>query len=311
MAAALLASVMFPAVGRADPFDHKMIPADAKWVISIDIDAARNTKSFAMVRDEALANENLRGKLDQIKDISGLSIPDGLNDITVFGKAAGTDAGVFIVHGKIDQTKTANTIQNADDFSSKTYRTYDVYGWSDNEKKQTLFAAFHTGSTLIIGHDESAVESVLDAMDGKVPTLKADSPLAAGAKSAKMVYLAAKDIPQLHGANQNPNPLMASVDSAWISVSEKGDVLNVHGELQTGSRVEAANVRLLLEGVKGMIGVAADRENADPVAKAVAGADKSFAAARDASAVDVDWPIPVDQLKTIIKAVGDKQAAKK
>jgi hypothetical protein len=307
--AAIYASFLVPVAGWADPFDPKMIPADAKWVAHIDIDAARETKSFAAVRDEMMANEDFRAKLDQIKDLTGLGIPDDLNDITLFGKAAGNDAGVVIVHGKIDQAKTVDSLHMAEQFDTKTYGKYDVYTWLDKDKNQTMWGAFHDGSTVIIGHDEMNIEATLDAMDGKGESLKADSRLSDGAKAQVLIYVAARDIPQLQGASGKPNPIAASLDSAWISLSEKGDTASARADLRATSPDNASNVRSLLEGLKGMLGISASREKADPVAKAIVAADKSFATTQKDSDVLVDWPIPVDQLKAIIKAVADNQAA--
>jgi hypothetical protein len=307
--AAICASFLVPVAGRADPFDPKMIPADAKWVAHIDFDAARNTKSFAAVRDEMMTNEDFRAKLDQIKDLTGLSIPDDVNDITLFGKASGDDAGVVIVHGKVDQAKTTESLGMAEQFDTKKHGKYDVYTWLDKDKNQTMWGAFHDGSTVIIGHSETNIEAALDAMDGKGESLKADSRLAEGAKAQVLIYVAAKDIPQLQGAGGKPNPIAASVDSAWISLSEKDDTANARADLRANSADNASNVRSLLEGLKGMLGVSASGENADLVAKAVVAADKTFATTQKDTDVLIDWPIPIDQLKAIIKAIGDKHAA--
>jgi hypothetical protein len=162
---------------------------------------------------------------------------------------------------------------------------------------------------VIIGHSETNIEAALDAMDGKGESLKADSRLAEGAKAQVLIYVAAKDIPQLQGAGGKPNPIAASVDSAWISLSEKDDTANARADLRANSADNASNVRSLLEGLKGMLGVSASGENADLVAKAVVAADKTFATTQKDTDVLIDWSIPIDQLKAIIKAIGDKHAA--
>ncbi|HEX4125478.1 MAG TPA: hypothetical protein VHY37_12175, partial [Tepidisphaeraceae bacterium] len=291
-------------------FDPKMIPADAKWVVHLDLDAARNTKIFAAVRDDFLASEDIRGKLDQIKTITGLSIPDGVDDVTVFGRGAGDDAGVVVLHGKIDRQTTINSLQNAQQFDTKNYRNHDVYTWLDTDKNQTMWGAFEDDSTVVIGHGEVNVESALDAMDAKTPTLKPDSPLAAGAKPQALLYVAAMDIPALRPDAAKSNPIISSIDSGWASISEAGDTIAVRAELRSASADAAGDVRLLLDGVRGLLGVSARRQNADPVAKAVAAADKSSTATQQDGSVMIDWPIPIARAKAIIQAVADKQAAK-
>jgi hypothetical protein len=307
-AAVLSASVLISAAVHADPFDPKTIPADAKWVVHIDVDAARHTKSFGAFCDQVLANENVRGKLDQIKDFTGLDIPDDVNDVTLYGKAAGPDAGVVIVHGKLDEKKTVDSLSMADQFESKKYGDYDVYTWLDKDKNQIMWGAFHGDSVVIIGHSEEKIDDTLDAMDGKGDSLKGDSTLAKGRKPQVLIYVAAKDIPQLHGPADKPNPVTSAIQSAWVSLTEKADVIILSGELQAATSDNAANLRSLLEGVRGMLGVAASSDNADPVAKAVVAADKSFTTTQTDNVVSVDWPVQLDQFKAIIKAIADKQA---
>jgi hypothetical protein len=84
--AALFASVFIPAVGRADPFDPKHVPADAKWLVHADLDAARDTKSFDLVRQHLLVDAGAQAKFDQLETITGVRVPDDLHDVTVYGK---------------------------------------------------------------------------------------------------------------------------------------------------------------------------------------------------------------------------------
>jgi len=310
IAAALFSSLLLPVAGFADAFDPKTVPADAKWVVHADLDAARDTKTFDVIRGRFLAADGAQMKLDQMEMITGLKIPDGLNDVTLYGSEAGDMAAVIIVHGKIDRDRTLKSLHMAQQFSSTSHGTYEVLTWLDTDKNQTMFGAFHDDTHAIIGHSEKNIETALDTMDGKADSINADSPLASGAKPQLLIYVAARDLPELHGAAGKPNPIIGAVDAGWISLSEKDDMVTVAADLNGSTAEKAAKLQQLLMGVKAFIGLNAANEDADPVAKAVGAADKTFTATLKDTTVSVSWPMPVEQATAIFTAIADKQGKK-
>jgi hypothetical protein len=310
IAATVFASALLPVVTQADPFNPKLIPAEAKWVLHVDLDAARETKSLEAVRENFLSTDAAEAKIAQIEQITGTKIPDDLDDVTLYGKDAGEEAGVILVHGNLDAAKTQNSLEMADQFASNPYGNYAIFTWFDKEKSQMMFAAFHDKSNLIVGRTEEKIQTALDAMDGKTASITPDSPLVGGANPQLLLYVAAKDIPQLHKAGEKTNPIINSLRSAWICLSEKQDKVTVHAQFTGASAETASNLRTALEGLKSMLTLAAGDENADPVAKAVVGASKSFATTQQDQAVIVDWPVSVDQMSTIVKAIAEKRDEK-
>jgi hypothetical protein len=89
-------------------------------------------------------------------------------------------------------------------------------------------------------------------------------------------------------------------------LSEKDDVLTLKAELAGTSADTAKSLQDSLNGLKGMLSLAASGQDADPVAKAVAAATKTFATTQSDKTVDVEWPISVDQVTTIVKAIASK-----
>jgi hypothetical protein len=309
--AALLACVAGPRITQADPFDPRLVPAESKWLVHADVDAARDSKSFEAVWDRILSDGAAQAKFDQIQQFTGMNIPNDVHDVTLFGKEAGDEAGVILIHGKIDQNKTLQTLQFAKEFSSTAYGNYQVLGWLDTDKNVKMYAAFHDADHLIIGRVEKNIELELDTIDGKSGSIKADSVLVSGVKPQLLVYVAAKDVPQLQGKGPKSNPVFSTVDSAWISLSEKDDMVTLRAELTSGSADNAGDIKDLLDGFRGMMRVASrDQDNPNPVAKALVAAAKSFVASQKDSKVTIEWPIPVEQVQGIINAIAEKKAAK-
>jgi hypothetical protein len=309
--AALLACLTGPRVSHADPFDPHMVPADAKWVVHADVDAARDSKSFEAVWDRLLSDGTAQAKFDQLEQMTGMNIPNDVHDVTLFGKEAGDEAGVIVLHGKIDKNKTLQTLQFAKDYASTPFGNYQVMGWFDTDKNVKMYGAFHDDDHVIIGRTEKNIELALDTIDGKSPAIKPDSVLVSGVKPQLLAYVAAKDVPQLQGKGPKSNPVFAAVDSAWISLSEKDDVVTLRAELSSSNTDDASAVNDMLNGFRGMLRMAARSEdNPNPVAKAVVAAGKSFTASLKDNTVSVEWPIQVDQMQSIINAVAAQKAGK-
>jgi hypothetical protein len=312
IAAALLACLAGARMTHADPFDPRLVPAEAKWVIHADVDIARDSKTFEAVWDRLLSGDEAQAKFDQIEQITGMNVPSDIHDITLFGKQAGDEAGVILLHAKIDRNKTLSNLQLAKESTSTTYGSYEVLAWLDTDKNVKMFGAFHDADRLIIGRTEKNIELELDTIDGKSDSIKPDSVLVSGVRPQLLAYVAAKDVPQLHGKGDKSNPVLASVDSAWISLSEKDDTVTLRAELNSGSADTASDIKDMLDGLRGMLKMAARSEdNPNPVAKAVVAATKSFTASLKDNKVTVEWPITVEQVQDIINAVASTRAAKK
>ena len=94
IAATLFTSMLIPIAGRADAFDPKQVPAQAKWVLHVDMDAARDTKSFDLIRQNILSSAAAQAKINQIDTITGMRFPEDVRDITLYGKDAGDIAAL-------------------------------------------------------------------------------------------------------------------------------------------------------------------------------------------------------------------------
>src|SRR5581483_7126667 len=97
LALSLFALLLTPSFSRADAFDPRQVPADAKWIIHADVDTARESKTFEAVWDRLLATGAAQGKFDQIEQFTGMNIPNDLQDLTLYGKEAGDEAGVILI----------------------------------------------------------------------------------------------------------------------------------------------------------------------------------------------------------------------
>ncbi len=296
----VLSGLCIPMMAWGDPFDAQRVPVDAKWVIHIDMDAARHSKTWEAVDDHLANNEGFQSSVAQIEQATGMQFPDDVHDVTLYGRAAGDEAGVVVLHGKIDHNRTIAALQMNPDYTQTDYGKYQVMSWPDKEKK--LFGAFHDDSTVVVGRTQANIEAALDTMDAKAECVK-EGPLAAGATPQLLVYVAVKDLAGLQRDKDAQSPLLKRISSGWVGLSEKDGNAVVHANLTTATPEMAEQLHTAIEGIKAMVSLAAEGANADPKAKAAANALQTLHPASDGKIVSVDWPIPLDQVTGFIASL--------
>ncbi len=298
MAAAMFyAALAMPALSWADPLDARQIPADAKWVVHIDMDAARDTKTWDAIYTKLVNNDEFQTKVGQIEQLMNGHFPRDMRDLTLYGRAAGDEAAVIILHAKMDRNQTLGFLQLMNTYQENAYGDYKVISWEDKGKR--LFASFHDDSTVLVGRLEANIQAALDTIDGKGESIK-DGPLASGIKPQLLVYVAAQDLADLKKPNEPQSPVVKEIKSGWICLSEKDGNDIVQANFLTENADTADQLHSAMSGIKAMVSMAGNGDNADPKAQAAAKALKSFTATQTDKVVTVEWPIPLEQVTDFI-----------
>jgi hypothetical protein len=313
-----IVALCITAVVRADPFDPAGVPADARYVIHLDMDAARPTQLWDAIDDRLVGNEAFGAKMGQFEMGSGMHFPRDLHDVTVYGRAAGDAAAVVVVHAKMSREQLMAALQFANNYSSDLFGQYEIASWDDDNRP--LFAAFHDGATLVIARDEDNVKSALDVMDGKAPRLAPGDALAAGAKQPALLYVAATDLPSLTPPGARPNPVLKQVDHGWLAVTERPASTTrpttapaVHdvalGVTLTAKSPDAAQqLQASAAGLKAMVGFAAMSDTAAPQVKFAAAALRTLTLTQAGNTISADVSVGVDQLEQAMDRAAGRPA---
>ena len=311
----LLAVAGVPAVARADPFDPARVPADARYVVHLDMDAARPTQLWRAAYDRLSMNEAFAAKVGQFETVSSMRFPRDLHDVTVYGRETGDAAAVVILHAKMSREQVLAAVQLAPGYASEIFGTYDLVSW-DDDGGRPLFAAFHDGATMIIGRNGDLVKGALDTLDGKTARTAVDAPLAIGGVGRAnggpptIVYAAALDPSTLAAPGTPANPVVAQVGSACVVLTERPAAPTSRPTTAPASPDAAVRVTLrakspeaaqrLLQsaaGLKAMVALGAIGRAADPNLHLAAAVLRSTTLAQTGTAVSADASVGVDQLE--------------
>src|SRR5690349_4584230 len=100
-------------VCRAAGPDPKYLPADAKWLVHVDVERLSKSQLYELVMRKAAQDEkNLvsfsrgpRQKLAAIGEVLGNRIPEDLRTVTLIGREFDEKSAVLVVKGKLDKDR--------------------------------------------------------------------------------------------------------------------------------------------------------------------------------------------------------------
>jgi hypothetical protein len=297
----LLASGM----ARAGALDPKYIPADAKWLVHVDVDALLKSQTYAMVIKEV---EQSQGKdflkqLAQYGEAIGTRIPDDIRDATLIGNGFDEKSAVLVVHAKMDKDRLIGMAKVMKEYTSSAYGGKEISNLPVNIDGDagTVSGTLLADDVLVLARTPKQVERMIDLSAGKEKPAPAGNILAKGVDGAEvMIYLAADSFAEVQ--KQYPvSPILGQVSSARVGLSEKADDVVIKAILDMTSDDVAKQGKGALEGLKAMVNLAAMDPEQDEETKVFAQLMKRSATRVEGNHVIVDWPVPLATVRGLIE----------
>ncbi len=177
---ALLLAAALPALSaHADPLAPGSIPTAAKWVMHLNVDAARGTPLWEVIRIRFIVprQDELRLRARGLENATGLAFPHDLIDVTLYGTGYDDDSACILLHAHFNRARTIAFLRQNPQFSTIDYHGHALIGWRDQGRDRLMFGSFASGDIAIVAPTANAVRLALDTLDGKSPALKPNSPL--------------------------------------------------------------------------------------------------------------------------------------
>jgi hypothetical protein len=303
---------------RGEAFTPANIPAGARWVVHVDMDAARESALWKLVQTQFIAPHQTEfdQKIRVVETLTGMKFPRDLHDVTLYGVSFAKDEACILVHAAVNQATVIDLLKLDPEFRSETHNDHEVLTWRDKDKDRLLHGAFYGQDRVIVSPEKKLVEGALDALDGKVAVVKADSPLAAfpraaaaGGKESTIVYVAGQGLAELKKAQDPASPLVAQTQAGWLAISEVNGKIVGKAALQTKTEQSATQIQQFVQGMQALVTLTASGENADDKVKAVAAALSSLNIRRDGAVISADIGVSIEALKNLIEThhIGEEQ----
>lgn len=251
--AAILAMV---GVAKAEPLNLKQVPAEAKWVAHVDVDAMREStviqKAYYKIADLCPDGERL---VDKIREFVAMDPRNDLHGITLGGTVVGQPEVALLVHAEVDQKALLDKVSKAPDYKEETYGAYKLHCWTDAKGKKhehPMAGTFAKPNMILLAPTVDILKAVLDTMDGKSPSLAGSkSPLAASVPDGALVL--ARAVGLADAKLPMKSPLVTKSDTFSLAIGESGGQSFAEAALLMKSPEDAQRVKALLDGGRAML----------------------------------------------------------
>jgi hypothetical protein len=314
LAAGLVLGAM-AAAAQGDALDLKSVPADAKWVVHLDMDLTRQSRAWAMALDRADRDSNgeARRKLAAVSTLLGSRFPEDVHGVTIVGRGvkAGPNKvamnGVMIVRAKLDRERLSALVKLNEEYTSSAYDGKEISGWRvEKEGPQRMYGSFAGDSIMVVGSSEDEVKAELDVLAGKGKALAGEGPLAAavGKGTGAMLYIAGDGLSDLR-ETAGASPIVAQLNSAWVSVSETPTDLVVRASVEAKTPEVANQLRSMGDGFKALAMLARGGDAGEK--KFIGDALGKATLAVSGTTVTLDWPVSLEVLKSAVDHAKPRQ----
>ena len=188
LAVAMLASAAVPLA--AAPLDLAAVPADAKWLMHVDMDAARNSVVVQRGGDRMLKkNPQAGAMMDVVSQMVGIDPRKDVRDVTAYGVDTDKRSGVMIVRAKVNRDFLTLMVEKAADHKTMIHRDYTLHAWTHKRDGHSgpMVGAFHRDDVMVFARTEAAVKSALDVLDGRQAAVTGNEGLAGRVRPGSIV----------------------------------------------------------------------------------------------------------------------------
>jgi len=241
---------------RAGPLNPRWVPADAKWLVHIDVNAGLHSQVGKAALDFALSNPDLKQALDKAQATLGMKLPSDIHDVTLYGRSFGPD-GVVIVHAELNRDKLMSLLQSTKDLKSSDLRGRTIYTWEEDSPKDQTDAS-HTSAgaliddtTVVLGHDKESIVAALDVIDGKQPALDSGSLLAQPAPPGTVGFIAAIHLESVANAPDR-SPLFQKCREGLLALGEHEGQAFMHAQIKAQSTEYAQQLTTMMKGMQAL-----------------------------------------------------------
>jgi hypothetical protein len=167
----------------ASPPDFTQIPAEARWLVHIDVDAVRPSAAARVILKAAAEQwKILPSQLEKLNRQSGMDLRKDLHSLTVYGGRLPERKAVLVMRADWPQQTFRQKLSLAENHSVTQDRPYEIHCWRRNNSGEMLpvAGAMWKAGTFVFAPTAADVKSSLEVLDGKRHSLSgSNSKLAA------------------------------------------------------------------------------------------------------------------------------------
>lgn len=195
---ALLLAAVLARPAAAGPATLAAVPADAVWMMHLDMDAARDSTVVRRMHDRAMKlHPQLEAMIAMAKGMTGMDPRTDIDDVTVYGRDTDKRNAVMVVRARANRQLLEKMVEKARDHRTLEHGGRTLHSWTHRGRKgdkgETVVGAFHADDRMVFARSADAVKMALDVLDGNKGSYK-EGPLAGGIKAGSILVARAAAI---------------------------------------------------------------------------------------------------------------------
>lgn len=291
----LLCLVAFPLA--AAPLDLSAVPADAVWMMHLDMDAVRESTVVKRVYERAMKmHPHAATMIELAVKMTGSDPRKDLDGVTLYGFDTDKRNGVMVLRGSVNRDVLTRMVEKAADHRTMEHGGRTLHAWTHKRggRSEPVAGAFFSDDVVVVSRLESHVKTAIDVLDGKKTSVGEDSPLAGRVRPGSILVARASDV-----APETKCPVLRQGRSFRVAIGEHDGRSFYRARLRMESDTAAGHVESVVKGISSLVAL---RWGDDAVAVALASATRTTV---EGDTCEIAWDASADDVWQVVSKAAD------
>lgn len=289
------------------------IPADSKFVVQVDLQAAKQTHLgnllFKLIKEKAeeeISKEGAGGErgLAKIKEMLGLDPFEEIQGLTLSASdfQHPERSALAIVKLRKNSGNLEGLVLGLPNYQASEHRSHQLHSVKMDDHQ--IFGAMHgkdnQDRTLVLATSAQSIKQVLDHMDGQGSAGPEFRQIVLAQDNAPIAKLQLFEIPRENLGDGPQTNIAKILKSFLIEVRGAGENLTLHAKMSTDTEKQAEQLRQMAQGLIAMLDFARSMDS-DEDLKAIQETIVGLQTTRDGTQVDVGLTVLSEKVEAAIR----------
>jgi len=262
-----LSLALLSPLAAADDLDPSRVPADARWLVHVDLSAALESELFAGL-------QRLEGDLDfegeewdEIRNELGIDPRTDLHSVTVFGVTDDPEEAVIQIDTNVVAEQALDALKLHMRSTAMNQGGAQIHRWQDPDGGgDTIYShlAKRKGSNdrlLMVSPEPDALQGAVAVLRGDARSLADGGTHGVGhPRPGAFIFVSASDMLSEILEREADSHVAKFVQAAQVQIGEHGGNTFAHIAVKTGNRSEAQQIAQVLQGALALAGLMGQSE---------------------------------------------------
>ena len=262
LSASLIGLLLLAPPALAGDLQKGRIPAQARWLVHLDVEAMKSSKLYEVVHQASAENgsNEMDEGLAQIRMFAGLDPTLDLRSVTLYSAAQSEEGCVALLAGNAKVDQALDKLKTMANYHTTPVQDYALHTWGDDHETWYAYVHRREGSderVVIASQDSAELVRGIAVLEGDAESLAGSSrpPFRATPASGSILYAAAGESLRELGDVHPVSAIAKLAKSIVVDLGEDHGALSVHVVLDTRTPEDAQRVHQVLQGAVALVGL--------------------------------------------------------